>query len=79
MFFIKQSGFKVVEPYHYEGQEKSSRFHQLIFRALGEELISMSKAASLNNQKLAEFQTEYLMVVEMDHHENSRYRCLHIH
>ncbi len=62
MFFINQSGFKIEEPYSYEGQEKSRRFHQLLFRALGEELISMSKAASLNNQKLAEFRNEHLMV-----------------
>ncbi|HMI64939.1 MAG TPA: XRE family transcriptional regulator [Cyclobacteriaceae bacterium] len=62
MFFISQSGFKIEEPYPYEGQEKSRRFHQLLFRALGEELISMSKAASLNNQKLAEFRSEHLMV-----------------
>jgi Zn-dependent peptidase ImmA (M78 family)/DNA-binding XRE family transcriptional regulator len=62
MFFINQSGFKVEEPYPYEGQEKSRRFHQLLFRALGEELISMSKAASLNNQKLAEFRSQHLMV-----------------
>ncbi len=62
MFFINQSGFKVEEPYSYEGQEKSRRFHQLLFRALGEEVISMSKAASLNNQKLAEFRNEHLMV-----------------
>lgn len=54
MFFINQSGFRIEEPFAYEGQEKSSRFSQLLFRALGEELISMSKAASLNNQKLGE-------------------------
>jgi hypothetical protein len=34
----------------------------LLFRALGEELISMSKAASLNNQKLAEFREKNLMI-----------------
>lgn len=62
MFFINQSGYKIEEPYPYEGQEQSSRFQQLLFRALGEELISMSKAAALNNQKLAEFRTKHLMV-----------------
>lgn len=62
MFFINQSGFKIEEPFAYEGQEKSSRFSQLLFRALGEELISMSKAASLNNQKLAEFREKNLMI-----------------
>jgi Zn-dependent peptidase ImmA (M78 family)/DNA-binding XRE family transcriptional regulator len=62
MFFVSQSGYKMEEPYPYEGQEQSGRFHQLLFRALGEELISMSKAAALNNQKLAEFRTQHLMV-----------------
>lgn len=46
IFFINQSGFSIEEPFAYEGPEKSRRFSQLLFRALGEELISMSKAAS---------------------------------
>lgn len=62
MFFINQAGFRIEEPFVYEGQEKSSRFSQLLFRALGEELISMSKAASLNNQKLGEFREKNLMI-----------------
>jgi Zn-dependent peptidase ImmA (M78 family)/DNA-binding XRE family transcriptional regulator len=62
MFFIAQSGFKIEEPYEYQGQEQSRRFNQLLFRALGEELISMSKAASLSNQKLAEFREKNLVV-----------------
>lgn len=63
MFFINQSGFRLEEPFPYEGQEESRRFNQLLFRALGEELISMSKAASLNNQKLAEFREKNLVIV----------------
>jgi Zn-dependent peptidase ImmA (M78 family) len=55
IFFINQSRFSTEEPFAYEGQEKTSRFSQLLLRTLGEELISMSKAASLNHQKLAEF------------------------
>lgn len=62
MFFINQAGYKIEEPFAYEGQEESSRFNQLLFRALGEELISMSKAASLNNQKLSEFRERNLML-----------------
>lgn len=62
MYFIDQSGFRIEEPFSYEGQEESRRFSQLLFRALGEELISMSKAASLNNQKLAEFREKNLIV-----------------
>lgn len=62
MFFIGQSGYKTEEPYEYKGQEQSRRFTQLLFRALGEELISMSKAASLSNQKLAEFREKNLVI-----------------
>ena len=54
-FLINQMNWKVDEPYDYEGVEKSNRFEQLLFRALIEEQISMSKAAALNNQTLAEF------------------------
>jgi Zn-dependent peptidase ImmA (M78 family)/DNA-binding XRE family transcriptional regulator len=56
--YIIQMGWKVEEPYEYEGKEKSNRFDQLLFRALSEELISFSKAASLDNMKLSEFRTK---------------------
>ena len=54
-FLIKQLNWKVDEPVEYQGVEESNRFEQLLFRALIEEQISMSKAASLCNQSLAEF------------------------
>lgn len=43
---------------NYIGRERSNRFKQLIYRAASEEIISMSKAASLSNQKLAAFRKE---------------------
>jgi len=43
----------------YLGDERSSRFSQLIYRATAEEIITMSKAASLSNMRLAEFRDEY--------------------
>ena len=55
-------GWKVNEPVEYIGEEKSNRFIQLLFRALAEELISISKAAALNNQTLAEFREKLLIV-----------------
>jgi predicted HTH domain antitoxin len=61
-FMMNQMGWKVNEPVEYEGVEKSNRFEQLLFRALGEELISMSKAAALNNQTLAEFREKSLVI-----------------
>lgn len=59
---IKQVGWKIQEPFEYEGKESSKRFDQLLYRALSEEIISMSKAASLKNQKLAEFRTQSMLI-----------------
>lgn len=61
-FMFTQLGYRVQEPVTYVGYEHSNRFSQLLFRALAEEFISMSKAASLNNQRLAEFRQENLML-----------------
>lgn len=44
----------------YLGIEKAYRFKQLIYRAAAEEVISLSKAANLSNQKLAEFRKEFV-------------------
>jgi Zn-dependent peptidase ImmA (M78 family)/DNA-binding XRE family transcriptional regulator len=46
----------------YKGVEHSSRFKKLIYRATAEEIISMSKAASLSNVKLAQFRDEFLAI-----------------
>ena len=46
----------------YVGSENSTRFKQLLYRATSEELISMSKAANLANQKLASFRDEFIQV-----------------
>ena len=53
---------KIEEPYKFEGKVSSNRFDQLIFRGLSEDIISMSKAASLKNMKLAEFRAKTLVV-----------------
>jgi len=60
--YIGEMGWKIVEPYPFEGKEKSDRFIQLVYRALFEDIISISKAASFTNLKLAEFKTKYLSV-----------------
>lgn len=54
-FMMKQMGWRETEPVDYTGEEQSHRFNQLVFRALAEEQITMSKAAALKNMKLAEF------------------------
>lgn len=46
----------------YIGREHSARFKQLLYRATSEELISMSKAANLANQKLASFRDEFVQI-----------------
>ncbi len=43
----------------YQELEEANRFEQLLFRALIEDQISKSKAASLTNRTLAEFKKEY--------------------
>lgn len=61
-YYMNQMGWKVTEPIEYHGEERSDRFTQLLFRALGEDLISNSKAASLQNQSLAEFREKSLRI-----------------
>lgn len=60
-FLFKQMNWKVDEPFEYEGVEQSNRFEQLLFRALIEDQISMSKAAALNNQSLSDFRKAHQM------------------
>lgn len=60
--FFKQMNWRIEEPVDYDGKESSNRFDQLIFRALAEEVISVSKAASLKNQKLADFHKQSLLM-----------------
>lgn len=55
MFMMNSMGYRINEPVSYNGYEKSNRFSQLLHRAVAEDIISASKAAALNNQKLAEF------------------------
>jgi Zn-dependent peptidase ImmA (M78 family) len=61
-FYLDQMGWRITEPVEYQGAEESNRFKQLLFRGLGEELISTSKAAALNNQTVAEFREQSLIV-----------------
>lgn len=53
-FMMKQEDWRITEPFPYIGEEKSTRFEQLVYRSLAEGLISYSKAAALNNQSVAE-------------------------
>jgi len=62
-FFIKQMNWKIDEPIDYLGIEESNRFEQCLYRALIEDQISMSKAASLSNQTLAEFRKAHQVML----------------
>jgi Zn-dependent peptidase ImmA (M78 family) len=44
------------------GKERSDRFKALVYRAASEDIISISKAANLCNQKLAEFRDELVLI-----------------
>lgn len=46
----------------YIGREQSTRFKQLLYRAASEEVISLSKAANLANEKLATFRDEFVLM-----------------
>ena len=46
----------------YQGNKNADRFKQLLYRAVSEEAISMSKASNLANQKLATFRDEFIEI-----------------
>ncbi len=43
----------------YTGKEESNRFHQLVFHAASEEIISISKAAELENETIKKFRESF--------------------
>lgn len=57
---FESNGWRSDEPINYNNNEESGRFEQLIYRALAEELISISKAAALMNLSIQEFKKNYL-------------------
>lgn len=59
---MDDNNWRIDEPFDYNGHEESGRFDQLIYRAVVEELISMSKAAALKNMTLAEFKANTKMI-----------------
>lgn len=59
---MKQMGWRMDEPIAYDGMEKATRFDQLLYRAIAEELISVSKGAALKNMKLTDFRSQSLVM-----------------
>lgn len=62
-FMVRQMGWKTSEPIEYIGEDSSLLFRQLVYRALAEELITVSKAASLCNMSLQDFRAEAMALV----------------
>jgi Zn-dependent peptidase ImmA (M78 family)/DNA-binding XRE family transcriptional regulator len=52
---IRQTGNYKEQNWKYEGIDEPQRFYKLLYRAASEEIITMSKAASLANYTLAKF------------------------
>lgn len=50
------------EPGHYQGDEKSNYFEQMLNRAISEEIISLSKAAVLSNSSVNELRKKIISV-----------------
>lgn len=60
-FMINYNRFYKAQEFEgYVGKEETSRFVQLLVRAVAQEVITSTKAASLNNQILGDFRKEYL-------------------
>ncbi|MCA0232145.1 MAG: XRE family transcriptional regulator [Bacteroidetes bacterium] len=55
LIWMNKVGYRSKEPGQYAGLEQPLRFSQLLYRAAIEEVISLSKAASLMNLSLSEF------------------------
>lgn len=58
MTYLSAKNMKKDEPWKLPGNEQSNRFRQLLYRAIGEEIISTSKAAALANLKVADLRDE---------------------
>ncbi|XWW48529.1 ImmA/IrrE family metallo-endopeptidase (plasmid) [Fibrella sp. USSR17] len=61
IYFTKQ-GWRKEEPGGYRGEERALRFHRLLYRAAAEGMITLNKAASLNDQTQAEFRKTFMIV-----------------
>lgn len=60
--WLSSSGKRKEEFFVFCGKELPQRFNRLIFKAISEGVISMSKAASLTNKNLADFREEIVAV-----------------
>jgi Zn-dependent peptidase ImmA (M78 family)/DNA-binding XRE family transcriptional regulator len=62
-FMIRYNqNLRELEKTGYQGQEESTRFMQLLIRAIAQEVISTTKAAALQNMSLGDFRAKFLDV-----------------
>lgn len=55
--------YRPEEPGAYRGKEKANRFDQLVYHAVAEDIITMSKGAELLNIKLSSFRSSFKIVL----------------
>jgi Zn-dependent peptidase ImmA (M78 family) len=60
MIWMTKMGYRSKEPGQYAGAEKALRFSSLVYRAAIEEVVSLSKAASLAGMNLGDFRRELM-------------------
>jgi Zn-dependent peptidase ImmA (M78 family) len=60
--WLNSHGFRKHEFGDFRSKESPGRFKRLLHRAVSEEIITMSKAAALDNSNLEEFMMEYQSV-----------------
>ena len=59
---VNTMGWRQNEPGEYVGKERANRFKQLIFYAVAEDIVTMSKGAELLNVKLPQFRRKFQLV-----------------
>jgi Zn-dependent peptidase ImmA (M78 family) len=57
--YANKAGWRAEEPGEYIGKEKANRFDQLVYYAVAEEIVTMSKGAELMNIKLPQFRRTF--------------------
>ncbi len=60
--WLSSSGKRKEEFFEFRGKEVPQRFNRLLFKAISEGIITMSKAAALSNRSLADFRDEIVAV-----------------
>jgi Zn-dependent peptidase ImmA (M78 family)/DNA-binding XRE family transcriptional regulator len=60
--YWSKEGYRIKEPGTYPSREKATRFDQLLSRAVAEEMITMSKAASLADRSISQLENQFTLI-----------------